>query len=498
MYWSGTIAGAAWGGPTEAVGDGVQQVHSLVTGVCAVLALLCLPAANPFLGAAGFLLVPILWRLLWRPGEPAVLLFAALFQWLQAYTAVLSANFSGETLEAQFGGPELASAACWSLLSVLALALGMRCMLRGVDNSVVRSQFAFQSRSLCPHKLFIAYVLASVASAGLLWISLRAGGLRQPILAFTLVKWVPIFLLAWTTIQHKKPPMPLVIVVVCEILLGMTGYFSAFKDVFFLLIVVIVGVMAGAHKLRIVPLLATVVPCLILCGFWQAVKADYRLFLNQGTNQQVVRVPLLERFHFLASAAANLDHSALASGADSGIDRLEYISFFAHCIRHVPASVPHQEGELWMDAVAHPLMPRAIFPDKKEIHASDRTRQFTGIQVAGHEQGAAISIGYPAESYIDFGIPWMLAPPFLLGALFAAAYRSLLSMPYVLGGGAVATALLLQHSKHLEASNIIIVGGLLTGWLAAFLIGKGLLPRLWQLLQADDDATLYPGSWSIR
>lgn len=498
MYWPGTIAETAWGGPSVASDGGVQQVHRLVTGVCVVLAALCLPTANPVLGAAGFLLVPILWRLLWRPGEPAVLLFAALFQWLQAYTAVLSANFAGETLEARFEGPELASAACWSLLSVLALGLGIHCILRGVDHSAVRSQMTFQARSLCPHKLLVAYVLASVASAGLLWISLRAGGLRQPILAFTLVKWVPIFLLAWTTIQHKKTPVPLAFVVVCEILLGLTGYFSAFKDVFFLLIVVIVGVMAGTHKLRIAPLLAVVIPCLVLCGFWQAVKADYRLFLNQGTNQQVVRVPLLARFHFLASAAASLDQSALAAGADSGIDRLEYINFFAHCIRHVPAAVPHQEGALWLDAVAHPLMPRVMFPDKKEIHASDRTRQFTGIQVAGHEQGAAISIGYPAESYIDFGIPGMLVPPFLLGALFAAAYRSLLRTPYVLGGSAVATALLLQHSKHLEASNIVIVGGLLTGWVAAFLIGKLMLPRLWQLLQVDDDAMLPPGAWSIR
>src|SRR5690349_21226530 len=95
-----------------------------VTLLSALSALFGLTTANPLVTAFGLLLPGILWHLLWRTGHPAVLMFAAMFQWAQAFMSVLSANMEGKTLHEHFHGPELEQAAWLSLISVLALAVG--------------------------------------------------------------------------------------------------------------------------------------------------------------------------------------------------------------------------------------------------------------------------------------------------------------------------------------------------------------------------------------
>jgi hypothetical protein len=45
------------------------------------------------------------------------------------------------------------------------------------------------------------------------------------------------------------------------------------------------------------------------------------------------------------------------------------------------------------------------------------------VWVAGPESGTSIAFGYAAESYVDFGIPWMFLPVAAYGALMGVAYR---------------------------------------------------------------------------
>ncbi len=68
-------------------------------------------------------------------------------------------------------------------------------------------------------------------------------------------------------------------------------------------------------------------------------------------------------------------------------------------------------------------MPRFLFPDKPVLDDSERTRTYTGMNVAGMEQGTSIGIGYIGESYVDFGPVKMFAPIFLLGLLYGLIYR---------------------------------------------------------------------------
>jgi hypothetical protein len=69
------------------------------------------------------------------------------------------------------------------------------------------------------------------------------------------------------------------------------------------------------------------------------------------------------------------------------------------------------------------LTPRIFFPDKAALPSdSDMVRKYSGIYVAGNETGTSIAFGYAAESYLDFGVPWMFLPVLIFGIVMGALY----------------------------------------------------------------------------
>jgi hypothetical protein len=74
----------------------------------------------------------------------------------------------------------------------------------------------------------------------------------------------------------------------------------------------------------------------------------------------------------------------------------------------------------------HVFSPRVFFPTKAELqNDSDMVRKYSGVWVAGDQTGTSIAFGYAAESYIDFGIPWMFVPMVVFGFLMGLAYQFL-------------------------------------------------------------------------
>jgi len=53
---------------------------------------------------------------------------------------------------------------------------------------------------------------------------------------------------------------------------------------------------------------------------------------------------------------------------------------------------------------------------------SEKVRKYSNMRVAGRESNTSIAFGYAAESYIDFGIPWMFLPVFCFGLFIGAMY----------------------------------------------------------------------------
>jgi hypothetical protein len=130
---------------------------------------------------------------------------------------------------------------------------------------------------------------------------------------------------------------------------------------------------------------------------------------------------------------------------------------------NVPDNVPFERGALWLSAIEHVFMPRLLFPQKAAVDDSERTQLYTGMLVAGREQGTSIGIGYVAESYVDFGIAGMFVPIFGLGIFFGAIYRVfVIRLRVKLIPAAIASSVLIFGAYTIETSNVKIVGGCVT------------------------------------
>lgn len=451
-----------------------------VWAVALTLAVVGLFSANPWLSFVSILLLPVFGSLLWLPGEPPVLLFACVMQWNQASIAIFYANAYGLRLsqESDLGGVELVQATWLSMLGVLALALGIRLALQHRAGGVAL-QVAEESQRLMPGKIFGLYIGTSVVFYFLERVALVVPALRQPLLAITSLQWVLLFLLFHSVMTQQGNYRLLAASVIIQMAVGVLGFFGGFKDVIFVLLVALTSSRVLFRSWRLAAGVSVVVALVGLSIIWTTIKSEYREFLNQGTGQQVVYEPVKARFLKLAELIGNIDDTKIQTGLEQTILRLSYVKFFALTIANVPSEVPYENGALWIGAMKHVLMPRFLFPNKPALDDSAQTKHYTGLNVAGQEEGTSIGLGYLAQSYIDFGKWGMFVPVFLLGVFYGSIYRYFSSSKYKVLGLAMATAILVFSAYKLEASNTKLVGGNLMGLLVMGLFVKVAGPWFW-------------------
>jgi hypothetical protein len=440
-----------------------------VSGPNTVLALYALAVLTSGLG------------LLWRPGEPPILLFIFLWQWMQAATGALYGNALGISiadLHYYRGQHEFASGLMLTGLVVLAIAMRVaagRCRL----------EIHEQLKALVlarPFKFWIRiYVLVWVFSTACEAIAPMAGGLRLPFLTMSGVKWAGFVLFTFaafvTPYSHARKIWLLVFMF--EFILSLGGFFSSFKEVFFfaLLGVATANVRFGLRTLFPIFLLGAALIWLALV--WTAVKGEYRTILNAGTGQQVVLLDYGDRVSELGRTVINLPGEAVQAAADDLLSRLMYHVFFGAAAQNVPSAVPHTYGAIWGEAISRPLMPRILFPNKRAINDSDLTNQYTGLSVGTAEQGVSISMGYMAEAYIDFGPIFMFLPIALLGAVLGFFYRWLIRQPgYKVVVGAALAPFALMPARVAETSILKMVPSLILTLLVSIVVIKFLAPKL--------------------
>jgi len=414
---------------------------------------------NSWITVFSIVLLPVLAFLLWRRSEPPVLLFACAMQWLQAATIIFYQDFYRLTLDQAYGGPELARATWLSLIGVIVVALGMRAALVGAGK-LKWEGVERESKALSPVRLFWLYLIFLAVSTFVRSIAFSLPGITQPLIAATSLHWIPVILLIEAVLTQRRGYGLLALVVMLEFGIGLLGYFSSFKSVFLILFVLLLASPRRLPKGRLVALFGIVVFLLLASAAWTAMKPDYREFLNKGTGEQAVYEPVAARVEKLIELVGGLNAEKLEQGFEESMLRISYVTFFAHCMVQVPADVPYENGALWFGAVQHTFMPRLFFPNKATTDDSARTAKYTGIDVAGREQGASIGLGYMAESYIDFGPYFMFAPIFLLGVFYGLIYRLLAFRErYRLLGAACAIAILVFGAYNIETSNVKLIGG---------------------------------------
>jgi len=451
--------------------------RSYVMAVVAAL-LMALFSANTVLTVASILMLALLVKLLWRPGGPQVLLYAIGFQWLQASILIFYADLQGSPLNAltyfHFVGLERIVSATWlTLIGLLVVALGM--WLAAGPRYVPDAQPASAAitAQLSVRRLFFASLAAIVLAGVLKGMAYMVSGLAEPVNGLVLLRWVVVYLLAYTVFVRQRGYQELSIVVGIEITIGFLGFFADFKTV---LIVVFLAATAAPDVLggvRIRTLAAFGVLAIALAVVWSSIKIDYRNFLNQGSRGQVILVSTGDQLAKLANLLGDLTLEQVRTGGETLLARLSYVDYFGAAMDMVPNVIPYEDGKLWGEAIQHVFAPRLFNPSKPAINDSDRTAYYTGVNVARGEEGTSASLGYIAETYIDFGPALMMFPLFLWGLFLGWVYRTLIrSGGYSLFGYACAVAVVFPHASVLEQSNLKLVGGVVVGFLALYLVQK--------------------------
>lgn len=445
-------------------------------------AALLLADGDPTLTVGALLALGLIAKLLWRPGEPPVLLFAAAFQWAAVFAPVLLAILLGERLGGDAGLAEMTDAAWLGLIAVVVLAAGMRLGV-GRRPIVTEPEVALGVSRLTPLGLATAYAVTFALAFFAIGAIGAVPGLLQLMLPLQQLRWAVVFLILWSAGREPRLRGLAAATIGIEVVIGFTGFFSGFKYVLFLALVAVATRRGGLLRVAANPAVAVLsVAIVVTLGFWQSVKSDYRALLNAGTGQQVVQVEFADQAAFLLERIANIETDDLLDGLRSGMDRIGYLEYLARSLQTVPAAIPHQDGRLWGDAIAHVLMPRILFPEKAAVNDSERVNAFTGVEVAGASAGTSISIGYVGESYIDFGVPMMFVPIVLLGVFWGRAYRWLCrASRHRMLGVAVGTNFVLSGAIQFESSNVKLLGGAVASLLVLALVLHWGGERLWAL-----------------
>jgi hypothetical protein len=452
------------------------RLPSWLWALFAALALLALLTPNPVLTALALLALPVLMQASWRVGEVPVLAFGFGWQWLQVSLQVFWADVQGLPVTATTLFPKVVEAVWLSLAGLLLLAAGVRVGLRLVQRRWHWQPFSGLSAGWGVSKLWWLYVGAAVASGFLEVLSGFSQSIRQPLLALAEVHWVFFFLLLLSVIQSRRGYWLLLAATGWEMVAG-AGFFSGFKTPLFYLVLAIFTVYAKPTIKGLV-LGAVLTAGMVYLGcVWMSIKGPYREFLNQGTGQQVVLVSPQERVVKLGDLLAGWSTADLADGAERLVKRIEYVDYFSVVLSTVPAVVPYQDGLIWRRAVEN-LIPRLFWPGKPVLNDSDITRAYTGIMVAGANEGTSIGIGYMAESYVDFGPVGMFVPILLLGVLWGAIYAYFLSRPHPAAVNCAFAAVALMDTVGYESSATKIVAGLVLRLLFLGLLLRYVMPKV--------------------
>jgi hypothetical protein len=330
---------------------------------------------------------------------------------------------------------------------------------------------------------FKLYALAWIGASAVLLLARYVPGLSQPLLAAAQLKWAFFWILAYATfVRPNGERKYLLFAFLLEFFLGLGGYFSDFKTVFFITILAIFAARMRISGRRLLSLAVLAGLLLTLAVVWTAVKKEYRLILSGGELAQILALDYGDRITDLAGLVANLKAEQLANAADDTFSRLGYVDFFAVVLDRVPNVKPHEYGAIWLDAISRPFMPRALFPEKSAIHDSERTNYYTDLGVASSDRGTSISIGYIGESYIDFGFVGMMVVIFLYGLFLGRVYRWFVRRRGLIGTAFVSAILFV--AVPLETSITKLSGGIIVSILVAFLVARYAVPSFFPWLLA--------------
>jgi hypothetical protein len=441
-----------------------------------VSAFIALAFVNSTLTFFSLVVILLSLKLVWRINEPPILPFIIIYHWLQISIKIFHANILKVPV-ANIAISNSTDKAIWlSLIGLLIFSFGFYLIIRKLrpTNFVELTRLA-HTYSLS--KLFSIFIFIFIAFIFLRGIMFLIPGLTQIIAGILNFKSVLIYFIFLISIIQKQYKI-LVWILIMETLLGLTGFFSYFKQPYFLLFLAYFTVN---HKISwsavkyIVPISFFF---LMLVLIWTAIKTDYRKSINNFSGTMVVNVSITEQFDILVENVSRVNQEMLGNAVEAAVNRLSYVDFFGQVIDYVPLNKDYEYGKLWYGALTHVFKPRILFPDKEILDDSIRTTEYTGIYRPGLDKGASIGLGYYTESYIDFGVFFMFIPLFFLGTFYGFIFKYLINNSYnlILVYSIIVSILLLSYQ--FEIRNDKLIGGIVSNFIIIMVINRLFLNKL--------------------
>lgn len=455
---------------------------SLLALAVALFGLLAPFSPDPLLTLATGATLVLGVALLWPPNETPVLLLPFGLQWLSVAVKPIEAAVTGVPLDdLAERGADLTPAAWFGLMGITALAIGMRLGANG--RHADRAQAMLQDAARWPKQLILSAALIAILGGHFLEVaSGYAGSARQAIVMLSNIKLAGIYLLTYWCLARREATGLLGTVIAFEVLFGMTGFFSTFKGTVFM---VILAALSARPRLTLPTLAfgaALGIMAFAIVVFWSVIKPEYREFLNQGAQAQIVVVPMDQRVGYLIEAASTMDTARFDDGLEIMMARLSYIDFLAHAMAYIPVNHAHTDGAQLTGAIGHILMPRILFPWKEPLpNDTVLTAELTGLTFNDMTY-ASISLGYLGELWADFGYGGLVVV-LLIGVAFGRGYRTIINYRRTspMANAAVA-AMAIEPLVWFERALLKLVGASLTSFLAALVIQRIVIPRALAIL----------------
>jgi hypothetical protein len=371
-------------------------------------------------GAVAVLLA--IWRIVPRREGPPTLQLALTAQWLSVTCGMFYSTLTGRDLRATIS-TDWVPMVVLALGCLLVIAVGIRFGVTLIERTMNDAGEERPEETVTLRTLLAVYAVSIVVTVGIQQIAFSYPAFTQAILALSMIRLAIIYLLLRRFMYPTLQWHFIVAILGFEVALGFTGFFSGFKDPILLAALAILerfDVRKPAHWVATGVLGATLVVMLMM---WMSVRTEYRADFDDDAfaSSRVVR---LERMRALSGdwLRDSTDRS-LWDTADALVDRAWSIYYPSLAMARVPSVLPFTGGELMHDTLVHLVTPRFLYPDKPDLPSdSDLVRRFTGVYVAGTEEGTSIAFGYVAESYVDFGVPLMFLPMLVFGVFIGASY----------------------------------------------------------------------------
>lgn len=349
-----------------------------------------------------------------------VLPVALTFQWTQTVLGMFYRGFTGRQVQTHYAS-DYRPMVLIGLGCCLALAGGIKIGFRlrkPPDPNEPRPDFAF---TFSP--LLIAYVSTILLEGSLLALVNDYPSFRQIVATIDTGRLGILFLILRRLCAPPGRWGLMAMVVLGEVVLGITGFFAGFREPLVLAVLAVLEVFDRRNMRHWAVIAIGIMAAGTMGVVWMGIRGTYRseyIAMDKFANSRGARV---ERVRDLTSSFVASSMEDLWSTTDALVDRMWTVYYPALALVRVPKIIPHTDGAILLAALTHVVTPRVFFPDKGELVSdSDMVRKYANVAVAGREQNTSIAFGYAAESYIDYGLPLMFAPVFGFGVFIGFCY----------------------------------------------------------------------------